>query len=136
MDADTNPKLKHAHSFDFDNFIHQRDITERDRHLIEEYYNSLNLSVYPDHKHHFTLARVHTTHHSNFSGIEMRMVGYFKPESKHYPLDQRIEDYIYIDVSCFYPILFNLGSYIFQSVFQCSLHIPLSYDNISILCTH
>ncbi|EDW13046.2 uncharacterized protein Dmoj_GI18006 [Drosophila mojavensis] len=98
MDADTNPKLKHAHSFDFDNFIHQRDITERDRHLIEEYYNSLNLSVYPDHKHHFTLARVHTTHHSNFSGIEMRMVGYFKPESKHYPLDQRIEDYIYIDL--------------------------------------
>ncbi|XP_030565461.1 uncharacterized protein LOC115765868 isoform X2 [Drosophila novamexicana] len=99
LDADTNPKLKHAHSFDFDAFVrHQRDITDKDRRMIEEYYNSLNLSVYPDHKHHFTLAKIHTANLSNFSGVDMRLVGYFKPESKYYELDQRIVDYIYIDL--------------------------------------
>lgn len=95
----TSPRVQHAHSFDLDSFVrHQRDITDKDRRQISDYYNSLNPSVYPDHKHHFTLARILTTYHSNFSGVEMRMVGLFKPESKYYEKDQRVEDYIYIDV--------------------------------------
>ncbi|EDW03468.1 GH10488 [Drosophila grimshawi] len=99
LDEDNDPKLKHAHSFDFDDFIrHQRAITDKDRRMIEEYYNSLNYSVYPDHKHHFTLAKIFTSYHSNFSDIELRLVGFLKPDSKYYVRDQRIVDYIYIDL--------------------------------------
>lgn len=99
LDEATNPRVKHAHSFDFDEMVkHQRHITDKDRRLIEDYYNSLNPSVYPDHKHHFTLAKILTTHHSNFSGVEMKLIGLFKPESKYYERDQRVVDYIYIDL--------------------------------------
>ncbi|KAH8409413.1 hypothetical protein KR222_002720, partial [Zaprionus bogoriensis] len=99
LDADKDPRVNHAHSFDLDKFVqHKREITDKDRRQIEEYYNSLNRSVYPDHKHHFTLAKVITTHNHNFSGVEMRLVGLFKPESQYYERDQRIVDYIYIDL--------------------------------------
>ncbi|KAH8266486.1 hypothetical protein KR044_004226, partial [Drosophila immigrans] len=99
LDASKSPRLNHAHSFDFDELTrHQRLLTDKDRRQIEEYYNSLNPSVYPDHKHHFTLAKVFTAYHSNFSGVDMKLVGLFKPESKYYEPDQRIVDYIYIDL--------------------------------------
>ncbi|XP_030384254.1 uncharacterized protein LOC115631593 [Scaptodrosophila lebanonensis] len=99
MDAEKDPRLQHAHSFDIDDFKkHQRDITDTDRRLIDEYYNSLNLSVYPDHKHHFMLAKIYTSHHSNFSGIDLRVVGLYKPESKYYEVGQLLEDFIYIDL--------------------------------------
>lgn len=96
----SSPRVKHAHSFDLDSLLkHKREITEKDRREIEDYYNSLNPSVYADHKHHFTLAKILTSHHSNFSDVEMRLVGLFKPQSKYYEVDQRVVDYIYIDVS-------------------------------------
>ncbi|XP_034101229.1 uncharacterized protein LOC117565950 isoform X2 [Drosophila albomicans] len=99
LDASKSPRLNHAHSFDFDKLTrHQRVLTDRDRRMIEEYYNSLNPSVYPDQKHHFILAKVFTAYHSNFSGVEIKLVGLFKPESKYYERDQRIVDYIYIDL--------------------------------------
>jgi len=41
LDAEQDPKLKHAHSFDLDKMVkHQRDLAPKDRRLIEEYYNS------------------------------------------------------------------------------------------------
>ncbi|ALC39538.1 CG15824 [Drosophila busckii] len=99
VDADKDPKLKHAHSFDLNEIvIHQRDVNAVDRRIIDEYYISFNPSVYPDHKHHFTLAKVYTAHSSNFSGVDVRLVGYFRPSSKYYKHQQRIEDYIYIDL--------------------------------------
>ncbi|XP_068141752.1 uncharacterized protein [Drosophila tropicalis] len=99
----TNPedsfRLKHAHSFDLDRSTrHQRDLHSKDRHIIDEYYNSLNLSVYPDHKHHFTLAKVFSASPTNFSGVDIHLVGFFKPESKFYERNQLLQDYIYIDL--------------------------------------
>ncbi|XP_017132038.1 uncharacterized protein LOC108149140 isoform X1 [Drosophila elegans] len=99
MDAEQDPKLKHAHSFDLDRMVkHQRDLTPKDRRLIVEYYNSLNPSVYPDHKHHFTLAKIFSGCLSNYSGVDVTMVGLFKPESRFYEKDQLVEDYLYIDL--------------------------------------
>ncbi|KAH8361013.1 hypothetical protein KR093_010871, partial [Drosophila rubida] len=99
LDASKSPRLNHAHSFDFNKLaIHQRNLTDKDRRMVEDYYNSLNPSVYPDHKHHFTLAKVFTAYHSNFSGVDMKLVGLFKPESKYYERHQRVVDYIYIDL--------------------------------------
>ncbi|XP_033235264.1 uncharacterized protein [Drosophila pseudoobscura] len=98
MDAQ-DPNLKHAHSFDLDQLLkHQRSLLGKDRHLMEEYYNSLNLSIYPDHKHHFTLAKVYSDSQMNYSGVDVRVVGYFKPESRYYQKNQLVEDYIYIDL--------------------------------------
>ncbi|KAH8278034.1 hypothetical protein KR026_003841, partial [Drosophila bipectinata] len=98
MDAE-DPKLKHSHSFDLDSLVkHQRDLTPKDRRLIEEYYNSLNPSVYPDHKHHFTLAKVYSGCLSNYSGVDVILVGFFKPEERFYAKNQLVEDYIYIDL--------------------------------------
>ncbi|KAH8323278.1 hypothetical protein KR067_004291, partial [Drosophila pandora] len=98
MDAE-DPKLKHSHSFDLDSLVmHQRDLTPKDRRLIEEYYNSLNPSVYPDHKHHFTLAKVYSGCLSNYSGVDVTLVGFFKPEERFYAKNQLVEDYIYIDL--------------------------------------
>jgi len=100
LDAEQDPKLKHAHSFDLDKMVkHQRDLAPKDRRLIEEYYNSLNPSVYPDHKHHFTLAKIFSGCLSNYSGVDVTMVGFFKPESRFYAKDQLVEDYLFIDVS-------------------------------------
>lgn len=100
MDAEQDPKLKHAHSFDLDELVkHQRDLAPKDRRLIEEYYNSLNPSVYPDHKHHFTLAKIFSGCLSNYSGVDLTVVGFFKPEARFYEKGQVVEDYIYIDVS-------------------------------------
>ncbi|SPP79109.1 uncharacterized protein LOC117582439 [Drosophila guanche] len=94
-----DPTLKHSHSFDLDRLLkHQRTLTGKDRHLMEEYYNSLNPSVYADHKHHFTLAKVYSGSQSNYSGVDVRIVGYFKPETRYYEKDQFVEDYIYIDL--------------------------------------
>jgi len=102
LDAEQDPKLKHAHSFDLDKMVkHQRDLAPKDRRLIEEYYNSLNPSVYPDHKHHFTLAKIFSGCLSNYSGVDVTMVGFFKPESRFYAKDQLVEDYLFIDVSNF-----------------------------------
>ncbi|KAH8357028.1 hypothetical protein KR200_002314, partial [Drosophila serrata] len=99
MDAEQDPKLKHAHSFDLDKMVkHKRDLTPKDRRLIEEYYNSLNPSVYPDHKHHFTLAKIFSGSMSNYSGVDLSIVGFFKPESKFYEKNQLVEDYIFIDL--------------------------------------
>ncbi|KAH8244579.1 hypothetical protein KR038_007057, partial [Drosophila bunnanda] len=100
MDAEQDPKLKHAHSFDLDKMVkHRRDLTPKDRRLIEEYYNSLNPSVYPDHKHHFTLAKIFSGSMSNYSGVDITIVGFFKPEAQFYEKNQLVEDYIFIDVS-------------------------------------
>ncbi|KAH8237861.1 hypothetical protein KR032_004475, partial [Drosophila birchii] len=99
MDAEQDPKLKHAHSFDLDIMVkHKRDLTPKDRRLIEEYYNSLNPSVYPDHKHHFTLAKIFSGSISNYSGVDLTIVGFFKPETKFYEKNQHVEDYIFIDL--------------------------------------
>ncbi|EDV57289.2 uncharacterized protein LOC6541119 [Drosophila erecta] len=99
MDAEQDPKVKHAHSFDLDRRVqHQRDLAPKDRRLMEEYYNSLNRSVYPDHKHHFTLAKIFSGCLSNYSGVDVTMVGLFKPESRFYRKNQRVEDYIFIDL--------------------------------------
>ncbi|XP_041631898.1 uncharacterized protein [Drosophila kikkawai] len=99
MDAEKDPKLKHAHSFDLDKMVkHQRDLTPKDRRLIEEYYNSLNPSVYPDHKHHFTLAKIFSGSMSNYSGVDLTIVGFFKPETQFYENNQLVEDYIFIDL--------------------------------------
>ncbi|XP_043647447.1 uncharacterized protein LOC122615916 [Drosophila teissieri] len=99
MDAEQDPKVKHAHSFDLDRKVqHQRDLAPKDRRLMEEYYNSLNRSVYPDHKHHFTLAKIFSGSLSNYSGVDVTMVGLFKPESRFYKKDQHVEDYIFIDL--------------------------------------
>ncbi|XP_050741156.1 uncharacterized protein LOC108029238 isoform X2 [Drosophila biarmipes] len=99
LDAEQDPKLKHAHSFDLDKMVkHQRDLAPKDRRLIEEYYNSLNPSVYPDHKHHFTLAKIFSGCLSNYSGVDVTMVGFFKPESRFYAKDQLLEDYLFIDL--------------------------------------
>ncbi|XP_017074987.2 LOW QUALITY PROTEIN: uncharacterized protein LOC108110432 [Drosophila eugracilis] len=99
LDAEQDPKLKHAHSFDLDTLVkHQRDLAPKDRRLIEEYYNSLNPSVYPDHKHHFTLAKIFSGCLSNYSGVDVTMVGFFKPESRFYEKDQLVEDYLFIDL--------------------------------------
>uniref|UniRef100_A0A6P4E058 Uncharacterized protein LOC108037644 n=1 Tax=Drosophila rhopaloa TaxID=1041015 RepID=A0A6P4E058_DRORH len=99
MDAEKDPKVKHAHSFDLDKLVkHQRDLTPKDRRLIEEYYNSLNPSVYPDHKHHFTLAKIFSGCLSNYSGVDVTMVGLFKPQSRFYEKDQLLEDYLFIDL--------------------------------------
>ncbi|KAH8412221.1 hypothetical protein KR009_000536, partial [Drosophila setifemur] len=99
IDAEQDPKLKHAHSFDLDKLVkHQRDLTPKDRRLIEEYYNSLNPSVYPDHKHNFTLAKVFSGCLSNYSGVDVTVVGFFKPESCFFEKNQLVEDHIFIDL--------------------------------------
>ncbi|KAH8271115.1 hypothetical protein KR018_012407, partial [Drosophila ironensis] len=99
MDAELDPKLTHAHSFDLDQMVkHQRDLTPKDRRLIEDYYNSLNPSVYPDHKHHFSLAKVFSGCLSNYSSVDISIVGFFKPEKRFYTKGQLVEDYIYIDL--------------------------------------
>ncbi|KAH8282977.1 hypothetical protein KR054_011387, partial [Drosophila jambulina] len=113
MDAEQDPKLKHAHSFDLDKMVkHKRDLAPKDRRLIEEYYNSLNPSVYPDHKHHFTLAKIFSGSMSNYSGVDLTIVGFFKPEAQFYEKNQLVEDYIFIDVSGVFSVenLYKLSS--------------------------
>lgn len=114
----------HAHSCDLDSF--ERHITDKDRKQIADYYSNLNInvSVYPNHKHHFTLAKILTTHQSNFSSIEMRMIGLFKPESKYYEKDQHVIDYIYIDVR---P---QLRRYTYILLTEMNPVIICSYDHV------
>ncbi|XP_036329834.1 uncharacterized protein LOC118741975 [Rhagoletis pomonella] len=100
IDTETDPKVKHAHSFDLDRKEqHTRlEVDAKQRKELQNYYNSLNKSVYEDHKHHFTLCKIFSNSKRNYYSGEARLVILFKPEAKYYEEGQILEDYLYIDL--------------------------------------
>ncbi|KNC22402.1 hypothetical protein FF38_04659, partial [Lucilia cuprina] len=101
LDAETNPKLKHAHSYDI-NILqeHQRNIQIKERKCIKNYYNSLNTTIYKDQKHHFTYCKIFTN--KTISQTKINVIILFRPQRTHYKHKQNLEDYLYIDVSLKY----------------------------------
>lgn len=101
IDAEIDPKVKHAHSFDLNRKEqHTRlEVGAKQRKELQNYYNSLNKSVYEDHKHHFTLCKIFSNSKRNYYSGEARLVILFKPEATYYVEGQMLEDYLYIDVS-------------------------------------
>lgn len=101
IDLETDPKVKHAHSFDLDKTEHhtRMEVGAKQRKELQNYYNSLNKSVYEDHRHHFTLCKIFSNSKTNYCSGEARIVVLIKPEVKFYEEGQVLEDYLYIDVS-------------------------------------
>lgn len=100
MDAVTDPKVKHAHSYDINKQLqHERNVLIKERKFLMSHYNSLNKSVYMEQKHHFIHCKISTNSANNFSGTQINVVILIRPQKKHYKHNQNIEDYIYIDVS-------------------------------------
>ncbi|XP_053960537.1 uncharacterized protein LOC128864803 [Anastrepha ludens] len=100
IDAETDPKVKHAHSFDLDREEHHTrlEVGAKQRKELQNYYNSLNKSVYEDHRHHFTLCKIFSNSKRNYFSGEARIIIIFKPEAKYYEEGQLLEDYLYIDL--------------------------------------
>ncbi|XP_011188801.1 uncharacterized protein LOC105216146 [Zeugodacus cucurbitae] len=100
IDAETDPKVKHAHSFDFDKTEHHTrlEVGAKERKELQNYYNSLNKSVYEDQKHHFTLCKIFSNSKTNYYSGEAQLVLLIKPEAKFYEEGQMLEDYLYIDL--------------------------------------
>lgn len=100
LNAVYEPKLKHAHSYDINSLQqHQRLIKIKERKCLWKNYNSLNKSVYKDHKNHFTYCKLYANSKDNFSETIVNVVILFRPQNSHYKHKQIIEDYLYTDVS-------------------------------------
>uniref|UniRef100_A0A1A9VXN7 Uncharacterized protein n=1 Tax=Glossina austeni TaxID=7395 RepID=A0A1A9VXN7_GLOAU len=99
LDAKTNPRVKHAHSFDVSRkYRHERNVKTLEIQCIKNYYNSLNKSLYMEQKHHFTHCKIFTICKYNFSGTKINVVVLFKPEAIYFQPEQIFEDFLYIDV--------------------------------------
>lgn len=99
LDQEQDPLLKHAHSYDVDKrYCHQRERTLEERACIKRYYNSLNKSVYEEHKHHFVHCKVYSKIKKNYSGTVLRLILLIKPQSNFYEDGQLIEENLYVDV--------------------------------------
>uniref|UniRef100_A0A1A9W0K3 Uncharacterized protein n=1 Tax=Glossina brevipalpis TaxID=37001 RepID=A0A1A9W0K3_9MUSC len=110
IDAETDPRIKYAHSFDFSRrYRHQRNLKTLEIQCIKNYYNSLNKSLYMDQKHHFTHCKIFTKCKYNFSGTKIKVVVLFKPEGHYFKAGQMFEDFLYIDYkqNLFYAFLQN-----------------------------
>lgn len=100
MDAETNPKLKHAHSYDINLMQqHQRNVTIKEPKSLRNYYNSLNKSIYMDQKYHFTHCKIFTNSEYIMTNTRINVIVLFRPQKSHYKHNQNVEDYLYIDVS-------------------------------------
>uniref|UniRef100_A0A0K8TXD1 Hydrocephalus-inducing n=1 Tax=Bactrocera latifrons TaxID=174628 RepID=A0A0K8TXD1_BACLA len=100
IDLETDPKVKHAHSFDLDKTEHHTrlEVGAKQRKELQNYYNSLNKSVYEDHRHHFTLCKIFSNSKTNYYSGEAHIVVLLKPEAKFYEEGQVLEDYLYVDL--------------------------------------
>ncbi|XP_067624734.1 uncharacterized protein [Eurosta solidaginis] len=100
IDAEMDPKVKHAHSFDLDKHEHHTrlEVGATQRKELQNYYNSLNKSVYGDQKHHFTLCKIFSNSKTNYYSGAASISLLMKPEKKYYEEGQIIEDYLYIDL--------------------------------------
>lgn len=100
LDSAYEPKLKHAHSYDINSLQqHQRHIEIKDRKCLLKNFNSLNKSVYKDHKNHVTHCKIYANSKDNFSETIVNIVILFRPQNSYYKHKQIVEDYLYIDVS-------------------------------------
>ncbi|XP_065356796.1 uncharacterized protein LOC135951140 [Calliphora vicina] len=99
MDAETNPKLKHAHSYDINRLQqHERNVTRKEPKSLRNYYNSLNKSIYMDQKYHFTHCKIFTNTECIMSKARIKVIVLFRPQKSHYKHNQNVEDYLYIDL--------------------------------------
>lgn len=125
LDAKTNPRVKHAHSFDVSRkYQHQRNVKTLEIQCIKNYYNSLNKSLYMEQKHHFTHCKIFTICKHNFSGTKINVVVLFKPEAIYFEHEQVFEDFLYIDVSMNEEFTSVLPFEI-HSIFYRSIWVPL-----------
>lgn len=98
-DDERDPKLKHAHSYDFTRRLqHKRYIAPKDPKWRSNY-DSLNKSIYVEQKHHIIHSKICSNCSYNFSGTKILLNLMFRPRRVHFRRDQKLEDYIYIDVS-------------------------------------
>ncbi|XP_075147702.1 uncharacterized protein LOC142221779 [Haematobia irritans] len=101
FDAKTDPKIKHAHSYDIDQRSqHQRDAKGmiKERKLLLDYYNSLNKSVYVEQKHHYIHCKIFNKYPRDFDELKLNVVIHIRQERIHYKPNQQIEDFLYIDL--------------------------------------
>ncbi|KAM7351072.1 uncharacterized protein ACRADG_004056 [Cochliomyia hominivorax] len=99
LDAEYNPKLKHAHSYDIDSLKqHQRNPKMNATKCLRNHYNSLNKSVYKDQKNHIIHCKLFESPKNNFSEIIINVKIIFRPDAIHYRHKQIVEDYLYIDL--------------------------------------
>ncbi|XP_061398688.1 uncharacterized protein LOC133334406 [Musca vetustissima] len=101
LDAEIDPKVKHAHSFDIDKQVqHQRRFRHNrcQRKWLQNYYGSLNKSIYAEHKHLYTHCKIFTKNKKYISSAKLNVVILIRPEKRYYLANQHIEDYVFIDL--------------------------------------
>ncbi|XP_073825858.1 uncharacterized protein isoform X2 [Musca autumnalis] len=101
LDAEVNPKIKHAHSFDIDKACqHQRSLYRgsRNRKCLLNFYGSLNKSIYAEHKHHHTYCKISAKSKNNISAAKLNVNILMRPDRLNYSRNQKIEDYLFIDL--------------------------------------
>lgn len=99
LDKEMNPKVRHAHSYDFDaQQQHRRIINPGDNKCLRQDYHSLNKSIYLERKHHFTYCKI-AGKNKYFNATSINVTLLFRPQKTHFQHNQYLEDYLFIDVS-------------------------------------